>query len=474
MGTSRIAAMAIGHSRVPVLLLGVWVVAHASSEDATDSKMTPHDSKVCTVHEDSWKVVSGSKHPIASKQLAFGGKSSMSACITACATHPSCMEAQFDSKSNQCYRATSHHPDLDHYERKPGSSVMRCELAKKNARSKMCKSFTGQKHHKTAAGDQMALDKQAVFKTEHDCLSPCAASDGCMEATWDKQAKRCYLSKKAHAHFHASRSDSGAFKVLQCIGLSDEQVQNAEPITDVSLNATAAANQTEVVQEVESPEAAKLAEQKAAQQAKALKAKAAAQAAQLANEKKEKVAAAKKAAAAAAQAKATAEAIKLAASQKQKKLAKKAAAAAAEKSKKAAIDKVRLIAEGKVKKEKSDKAMVLQKLAEAKKERTIKALQVAQLGKEKRQKSDQWYRKGHLLFAQGIKYQTLLEKLQKSHTKLDAYHFQEELETYSKAFPQGFTSPLEAKDGELGKTSPAGAPIMVKKNVQAVEEFLSW
>jgi len=433
--------------------------------------MLPHDSKICTVHEDSAKVSTDAKHPITTTKLGFGATSTMSACITACATHPNCMEAQFDSSTDKCYRAKSSKLDDAAYEKKKGSSAMRCELAKKNARSKMCKSFTAEKHLEAEEGEKMALEgKMPLAK---DCLTSCAESDGCMEATWDKKGKLCHLSKKAH--LHTSKSDAGNYKVLQCIALSDEEVDKAEAIKPEPMaNATATTNATEAAEvKEETPEEAKLAEKKAAEAAKAAKAEAEAKALEVENEKQAKKDAAAKVAAAAAAAKAAAEALAFAKTEAGKKAAKKAAIVAAEKKVKATLEKFRLVAEGRVKKEAADKADVLKKLAEAKKQRTEDRLKLAELGMEKRQKSDVWYRKGHLLFAQGIKYQGLLEKLQQSHNKLDAYHFQSELETYSKAFPQGFTSPLEAKDGFTGKTTPAGAQKK-KKNLELVEEFMSW
>lgn len=356
----------------------------------------------------------------------------------------------------------------------------------------MCKILTVESHAQVAAGEEMSLDtlKSGSETTEKGCLTPCATSDGCLEATWDKANKRCYLSNKAH--LHPAKSEDGGFRVLQCISLTDEEVAAAEPIAPKpQVNATST-NATKLEIAPQTPAQAKLAEEKAAEEAQALKAKADSEAQELANEKAEKEKAAKQVEAASAQAKAAAEALKLAHNEKQKELAEKQAADAAKEKQKADEEQARLVAEGKVKKEKSEKANALQKLAEAKKERTDKAAKFSEMAMEKREKNDRWYRKGHLLFAQGIKYQSLLEKLSKSHNKLDAYHYQEELGTYSKAFPEGFTAPLSAKEMNVlaeqasNRTSNGEEPRLLaeveelieitsgRTIIHAVEDFLDY
>jgi len=86
-------------------------------------------------------------------------------------------------------------------------------------------------------------------------------------------------------------------------------------------------------------------------------------------------------------------------------------------------------------------------------------LELAKMSSEKSNKSDKWYAQGHLLFAQGVKYQGLLQKYETANNKLDAYHYTKELHTFTKAFPQGFTAPL--RDGESkpyhSKDIPAGS-----------------
>merc|ERR1711959_398743 len=102
---------------------------------------------------------------------------------------------------------------------------------------------------------------------------------------------------------------------------------------------------------------------------------------------------------------------------------------------------------GKTKKEKKAKAEARVRAATLKKEKATKAAKIAKLAEEKKGKKDKWYKKGHLLFAQGTRYQALLDLLSKSKNKLEAYHYKQELKTYTQAFPAGFTNPLSSRDG---------------------------
>jgi len=84
-------------------------------------------------------------------------------------------------------------------------------------------------------------------------------------------------------------------------------------------------------------------------------------------------------------------------------------------------------------------------------------LALSRRASEKRMKSDQWYSKGALLFAQGVKYQGLLKQYQDAHNQLEAYQYNSELKTYVKAFPKGFTAPLRDKEAAPSKLIPAGS-----------------
>merc|ERR1712166_808194 len=84
-------------------------------------------------------------------------------------------------------------------------------------------------------------------------------------------------------------------------------------------------------------------------------------------------------------------------------------------------------------------------------------LSLSRRASEKRMKSDQWYSKGALLFAQGVKYQGLLKQYQDAHNQLEAYQYNSELKTYVKAFPKGFTAPLRDAEAAPSKLIPAGS-----------------
>merc|ERR1711998_452920 len=91
-----------------------------------------------------------------------------------------------------------------------------------------------------------------------------------------------------------------------------------------------------------------------------------------------------------------------------------------------------------------------------------KEKELAQAAEEKQSKLSKWYRKGGLMFAQGVKYQGLLQKLSTAHNKLDAYHYTKELDSYTRAFPDGFTDPLRDEEAKPAKSTPAGVHYPLK------------
>jgi len=454
-----------------VMFMALWVVANASTEGLNQA-----ESKVCIVRSETRQKIDKSSS-IATANIGFGGKAGLNVCVNTCSIHPECIQAVWDSHASKCYRnkaltdASSESQD--------GFTAMRCEVAPENKKTKICRVHRMMRHVAPSQGDQLASIGKVKYggtaETEGDCLTPCASSALCMETTWSSKDKRCYPAKKAVVH--DVTDGSGDFWTLQCVELTAEEIKHAGVDAQVQVQS---ANQTQVDvrQNQTSPEKARVeteeidkalqkkqeSRREAKQKEKAAEEKARA-AAKLAEQQKLEL---KQEAAEKEKAKqeekerrtklqAAEEARRAQQSKEKKEKAAAAAKVAKEKDDKAKAQQAALVAEGKTKKEKKAKADEKLTKAEAKKELTQKALKVAKMAKEKHQKSDKWFGKGHLLFAQGIKYQGLLEKYSASHNKLDAYHYREELETYTDAFPGGFTSPLSHQDGELGKTVPAGS-----------------
>merc|ERR1712159_616752 len=310
----------------------------------------------------------------------------------------------------------------------------------------------------------MGVKFGATVKNETECLESCAMQDGCMEATFDAKTKKCYPSKQAV--LHDVTEGSGPYWTLQCQELEREEIQKTgadgvtaktdDPKLQNNATDTSKGNQTKPELEIDdalnSSKNQTLANQTKQQlspsEAKE-KAKQAAEKerqAQLDKEEKQQESATEKVA-------------------KKKAADKQNAAAAQVKADKATVK----VQKGEAKKKALEKLKdAEEKLAEAKaaalnkkKKASEAAIELAKVAKEKRAKSDKYYKKGHLLFAQGIKYQALLDQYSKAHTKLGAYHLKRELETYTDAFPAGFVAPLSKEDGNLGRTTPAGADVLM-------------
>lgn len=437
-----------------VLVLAMWMVVNCSGESMAEA-----ESKVCIVRTETRQKVDKSSS-LATAKIAYGGKAAYDACMNSCTINPACLQAVWHAKDSKCYRNKK--ITAESTESQTGFTSMRCEFASHNKQNKVCKILKRPKHVEVSEDKQISVGDikyGGTVETEAECLSPCALSASCMEATWSVKDKKCYASKAVLEH--KDTAGSGDFWTLSCAALSAEQIKQAgqaqggnKTIADIDKKN----NETKAeVPEIESKAEARAKEKAAAEKAKAAEEAAAIKVEEVKQEVAAKTKAKKIEKERATKAKAAAEAAALAKGKEQKKKAAAAVKIAKEKDHKAREEQLALIAEGKDKKEKKVKAEEKVEKADSKKELSQKALNVSKMASEKRNKRDKWFGKGHLLFAQGIKYQGLLEAYSKAHHKLSAFNFRNELETYSDAFPKGFTAPLSKDDGKLGKTLPAGS-----------------
>jgi len=459
-------------------------------------------TKVCKVLQMMRFVEPPQDQRIDTGDIKYGGSvESENACLTACTYAEDCMESTWSSKDKKCYpskQAIVHDVtsgdgtfwtvqciELSDEEKKDIAPDAQAPQAQAGDRNTTDASNSTDTSNSTNTQDANivddALQKEVSCNLSYDYDTCGTQNDGKNltktfkvnrakivakelpkhKLKYSKEGGKCkdgfdhegHTAKAAHL---LVEDDDGNVQSIDLSGKGDE------PVFVSKLRWSEGCYGTKGAAQMSGAEAKQLKKAAAKTAAQAAAAEKAAQA-ELAEEKAEKKKVAAKAKAAESAEKVAEKAAKKAKTKEEKEKAQAAAAAAKAKEEKDKAEQLALAKEGKQKKEKEAKAVEKSKKAGSKKELTAKGLEVAKLAKEKRNKSDKWFKKGHILFAQGIKYQGLLEKYGNSHTKLDAYHYKKELETYSDSFPTGFTAPLSSKDGELGNLVPAGSdPIDVE------------
>merc|ERR1711907_221590 len=449
-----------------VLLVGLWLTAHGSAEG--DAVLG--DGKVCIVRPNTRSKLDEAS-AISTPNIGYGGKAELADCINTCSTHPECHQAVWVKKGKKCYRTKK--DSLPSSKDPLGVTTMRCSPALQK-RSKVCQMHQMARHVEPAEDNRMDTSDVkfgATVKNESECLESCAMQDGCMEATFDAKTKKCYPSKQAV--LHDVTEGSGDYWTLQCQELEREEIQKTgddgvtaktddpklqnnatdpskgnqtKPELEIDDALNSSKNQTlanETKQQLSPSEAKEKAKQAAEKERQA----------QLDKEEKQQESVTERAAKKKAADKQTAAAAQVKADKATVKVQKGEA-------KKKALEKLK-DSEEKLAEDKAKSAALAKEGADKNEKAAEAAIELAKVAKEKRAKSDKYYKKGHLLFAQGIKYQALLDQYSKAHTKLGAYHLKRELETYTDAFPAGFVAPLSKEDGNLGRTTPAGADVLM-------------
>lgn len=344
-------------------------------------------------------------------------------------------------------------------------------------------------------------------------MGACMNSTDCEEVAWTASTKQCYPSKKPQVVFQ----QSGSVHIAQCVELSDDQISTGEnkngnstaikllkeqskerevanaekaeekkgeqemlkqlkqekqeakkeeQVEAAKTNRTQTEAKVDPAQEIEkeilaktkgdTPQQAKQQAEEAKDRADQVKQEVEDEKEELKDEKKQKAKIKDKAEKDKGLVKVLAENESNAPNAADKKKTKAALEEMKERTHKESEKAKALAKEGAEKKEKKFKLEEKLKKMTAFERGMFEQAKVAKLANEKRIKSNRWYKKGHILFAQGIKYQNLLEKLSQSDNKIDAYHYRKELSTYTAAFPSGFTAPLHKGDGFIGKSTPAG------------------
>jgi len=401
--------------------------------------------------------------------VSYGGKTTSAKCSKACSLDLNCHQAVYIEADQTCFRTTKNTEAVSGLQ--PGATTLRCAGAP-IPKTKICQVHRFKAFKAPAEANRLNLAGKKYgdsVKSEQECFEPCAMGAPCMETVYSSKDKKCFPSKKPGFHGQTPGTE-GDYSVLQC---AEEGTAQKQPKVEKKPDETkkedkkvkkekAKAEAKKVQKPVATPQKAKKAELADKQALKAAQAIEKEKAAALAREVAAKAAAKKKEAELAGKKKAAEVEAKKAVKKAEKEKTGKALKAATEKKEKAVEKMKRLAAEGKEKKEEKERSQKKVAAAAAAKEKAKKELEFAKAAQEKRNKSDKWYQKGHLLFAQGVKYQGLLEKYSAASNKLDAYHYRKELDSYTRAFPDGFTEPLRDAEAKPGKSTPAGVHYALK------------